>query len=103
MREPWDILVRPIVTEKSTRQAEEGNVYAFVVDRSANKHEIQAAVEKIWDVQVLDVRTMNYAGKARRSQMGRMSRSQKIGRTPAYKKALVKLAEGNTIELYEVG
>lgn len=103
MRDPRDVIVRPVVTEKSAQQMELGNVYTFVVDRAANKIEIGQAVEKLWDVKVTGVRTMNYAGKARRALMGRMSANRKIGRRPGYKKALVTLAEGDHIEFYEVG
>ena len=103
MRDAYDIIKQPIVTEKSAIQIELENVYAFVVDNGANKIEIAQAVEKIWDVKVQSVRTMRYAGKARRSLMGRMSRTRNVGRRPSYKKALVTLAEGDTIEFYEVG
>jgi large subunit ribosomal protein L23 len=103
MRDPRNVIVRPVVTEKSARHMEEGNVYTFVVDRAANKIEIRQAVEKLWDVKVVDVRTMNYVGKARRALMGRMSRNRDIGRRASYKKALVTLVEGDHIELYEVG
>lgn len=105
MREPYRVIIRPVITEKSTRQIEEGNVYTFLVERDANKGEIENAVEKLWDVQVRDVRTVNYRGKIRRSLMGRMSKSQsrKVGRRPSYKKAFVKLAEGDQIEFYEAG
>jgi large subunit ribosomal protein L23 len=103
MRDPRDVIVRPVVTEKSAMAIEDGNVYTFVVDRNANKIEIGQAVEKLWDVRVTSVRTMNYAGKARRSLMGRMTGNRNIGRRPAYKKALVTLVEGDHIEFYEVG
>ncbi len=103
MRDPRDVIVRPVVTEKSARHMEEANVYTFVVNKAANKIEIGQAVEKLWDVTVTDVRTMNYAGKARRALMGRMSRNRDIGRRPSFKKALVTLAEGDHIEFYEVG
>lgn len=103
MRSPYDVIKQPIITEKSTVQMAEENVYAFVVDNGANKIEIAHAVEKIWDVKVKDVRTMRYAGKQRRSLMGRMSRSRDVGRRASFKKALVSLAEGDSIEFYEVG
>jgi len=102
-RDPRDVIVQPVITEKSARSIEEGNVYTFLVNPKANKIEIGQAVEKLWDVSVQDVRTMNYAGKARRSLMGRMSRNRDIGRRPSFKKALVTLAEGDHIEFYEVG
>ena len=69
----------------------------------ANKIEIGHAVEKLWDVNVTDVRTMRYPGKARRSFLGRMAKNWSKGRRPSYKKAVVQLAAGEHIELYEVG
>ncbi|HZD06271.1 MAG TPA: 50S ribosomal protein L23 [Longimicrobiales bacterium] len=99
-----DVILRPLVTEKSTRQMEESNVYTFIVDERANKIQIKGAVERLWDVDVLDVRTMRYAGKARRAFLGRMSGNWRdIGRRPSFKKAMVTLAEGHHIEFYEVG
>lgn len=104
MRDAREVIISPLVTEKSTRKLESQNVYTFLVDQDANKIEIKSAVERLWDVDVLDVRTMRYAGKARRSMMGRMSRnSNQIGRRPSFKKALVVLAEGDHIEFYELG
>jgi len=103
MREGYDVLVRPVITEKSTGQIEEKNVYTFIVNQKANKHEIARAVEKMWDVTVLDVRTMRYSGKAKRSVLGRIHKSWDLGRRPSFKKAVVQLAEGDHIEFYEVG
>lgn len=103
MRNVWDVIVQPVITEKSARAIEEENVYTFIVDRAANKIEIGKAVEQIWDVKVEKVRTMQYAGKARRAFLGRMSRNRDIGRRPAFKKAMVSLAEGDRIEFYEAG
>ncbi len=103
MREPHKVIIRPVVTEKSTRQGDEENVYAFIVAKDANKIDIARAVQSLWDVKVLDVRTMRYAGKARRSFRGRMNKNWNVGKTPSFKKALVKLAEGDSIELYEAG
>jgi large subunit ribosomal protein L23 len=103
MREGFDVLVRPVVTEKTSGQIEEKNVYTFIVNRNANKHEIARAVEKTWDVTVLDVRTMRYAGKAKRSIMGRIHKNWSLGKRPSFKKAVVQLAEGDHIEFYEVG
>lgn len=104
MRDPREVIVSPMVTEKSTRKLEAQNVYTFLVDEAANKIEIKSAVERLWDVDVLNVRTMRYPGKARRSMMGRMSRNTgQIGRRPSFKKALVVLAEGDHIEFYELG
>lgn len=103
MREPHDIIISPVVTEKTAEQMEVKSLYTFIVAEDANKIEIGQAVEKLWDVNVTDVRTMRYPGKARRSFMGRMAKSQSLGRRPSYKKAVVQLAAGEHIELYEVG
>ncbi len=103
MREGYDVLIQPVVTEKSTAQIEEKNVYTFIVNKDANKHEIARAVEKAWDVTVLDVRTMRYYGKAKRSILGRIHKNWDLGRRPTFKKAVVQLAEGDHIEFYEVG
>ncbi|MDH3272590.1 MAG: 50S ribosomal protein L23 [Gemmatimonadota bacterium] len=102
MREAYDIIVAPVVTEKTTDQME-ANTYTFIVANNANKIEIGNAVEKLWDVTVTDVRTMRYSGKAKRATMGRMARNQDKGRRPSFKKAVVQLSEGDYIELYEAG
>ncbi len=103
MREPRDIIIAPVVTEKTSEQMEAKSIYTFIVAKNANKIEIGQAVERLWDVTVRDVRTMRYAGKARRSFMARLSKSQAMGRRPSFKKAVVQLGEGDHIELYEVG
>jgi len=103
MREPRDVIISPVVTEKTNEQMEAKSLYTFIVAENANKIEIGQAVEKLWDVSVKDVRTMRYPGKARRSFLGRMAKSQAKGRRPSYKKAVVQLAQGDHIELYEVG
>lgn len=87
------IVRRPLFTEKSTRQQEAGQ-YVFAVDHRANKREIAEAIETLFDVKVAKVRTQNHMGKIRR--MGRFA-----GRRPDWKKAIVTLAEGDMIELYE--
>ena len=94
MRSLNQVIVRPIVTEKSHSQLDELGAYTFVVAKDANKIEIAKAVEKQFNVKVTDVRTMRYAGKAKR--MGRW-----LGRKPSWKKAVVTLAEGDAIELFE--
>ena len=91
---PHQVLRRPLVTEKSTIAREERNVVTFAVDPRANKHEIQRAVEELFSVKVLDVRTMRMPRKTRR--IGRF-----VGRRPEWKKALVRLAEGQAIEFFE--
>ena len=60
-------------------------------------------MESLWDVKVRDVRTMRYAGKAKRALLGRMAKNWDLGRRPSWKKAIVQLAEGDQIELYEMG
>jgi large subunit ribosomal protein L23 len=103
MRDAYDVILAPVITEKTTNQMEAASVYTFIVNRGSNKIEIGQAIEKIWDVTVKDVRTMRYAGKTRRSHMARLSRGNSTGKRPAFKKAVVQLAEGDHIELYEAG
>ncbi len=112
-----NVIVKPLISEKMTRITEDAasprltriqrkkgkpepvahNRYGFVVDKRANKIEIKNAVEKFYDVKVIDVNTMNYSGKlkSRYTKAGFLQ-----GRTNAYKKAIVTLAEGNTIDFY---
>ena len=94
MRDPREVVIRPVVTEKSSALIEDQGVYAFIVSRDANKIEIRRSIEELFDVRVLDVRTMNYRGKWRR--VGRS-----LGRRPSVKKAIVTLAEGERIDVYE--
>ncbi|NJD10869.1 MAG: 50S ribosomal protein L23 [Gemmatimonadetes bacterium] len=94
MRDPREVIIRPVVTEASAALQEDLRTYTFVVARAANKAEIRNAVEQLFGVSVADVRTANYQGKWRRLARG-------IGRKPAYKKAVVKLAEGDSIDVYE--
>lgn len=91
-----DLIVRPIVTEKITALADRRQ-YAFEVPESANKIEIGKAVEKRFKVKVTSVRTMRVGGK-RKTQMTRRGRFQ--GSTQSWKKALVTLKEGDTIDLF---
>jgi large subunit ribosomal protein L23 len=88
------IIQRPLFTEKSTILVERDNTYVFAVDPLATKRDIAGAVEKLFDVTVTSVRTQNHRGKERR--MGRFA-----GRRSSWKKAIVTLAEGDSIELYE--
>lgn len=87
-----EIVKAPIITEKSGVMAQESGVYTFSVDPKANKTEIKLAIEKIFNVKVEDVRTINVKPKKKR-----------VGRYPGYtnraKKAIVKLADGQTIDL----
>src|SRR5262245_48133499 len=103
MRQLHDVIIQPVVSEKSTRQMETAHTYTFKVSGDANKIEIAKAVEKLFGVTVTNVRTMNYAGKAKRALMARMSKAQNTGRRPNYKKAVVTLQDGDHIELYEQG
>ena len=90
-----DILLKPIVTEKMTAQSEDLNKYGFIVDKRANKIQIKNAVEEMYGVTVEYVNTMRYAGKRK----SRYTRSGVIeGRTKSYKKAIVTLANGETID-----
>lgn len=91
------ILNNPIVTEKMTAESDSFNRYGFVVDRKANKIEIKKAIEEMYGVSVEKVRTMNYTGKprSRNTKGGVIS-----GRTQSFKKAIVALAEGDTIDFY---
>jgi large subunit ribosomal protein L23 len=94
MRNVSQILVKPIVTEKTHDQLDRLGVYTFVVANDANKIEIAGAIEKQFNVKVKDVRTMRYAGKEKR--MGKW-----VGRKASWKKAIVTLAEGDSIEIFE--
>jgi len=92
-----DILIKPIITEKATREAEEKNRFTFVVDSKANKIEIKNAVEAAYGVSVTAVRTMN----VRPDRRVRYTKSGvQTGKTNAYKKAVVQVAEGDTIDFY---
>jgi large subunit ribosomal protein L23 len=89
-----DIILRPVVTEKSTLAREEASVVTLAVDPRANKHQIKAAVEALFRVDVRSVRTIRMPQKTRR--VGRT-----IGNKPEWKKAIVTLAEGQKIEFFE--
>jgi large subunit ribosomal protein L23 len=92
-----EILIRPVVTEKMTGMAEKANRYGFVVNRKANKIQVKQAVESMYGVNVASVNTMVIPGKKR-------SRNTKtkfiVGRTSAYKKAIVTLADGDAIDFF---
>ena len=92
--DPRKVLLRPLLTEKATIRREIANEYAFEVDPRANKIQIKDTVERLFDVKVTNVRTVSVRGKVERMGVHQ-------GRRPNWKKALVTLAEGNTIELYE--
>ena len=94
MRNIHEVIVRPVITEKSTEQLDRNHAYTFVVARDANKYEIAQAVGQLFNVKVESVRTMNYTGKERRV-------GKHVGRRAAWKKAVVKLRDGDTIEIFE--
>ncbi len=92
-----DVLVRPIITEKVNGQMENEGRYTFVVDKKANKLEIAKAVEEFYGVKVMDVNTLVVPGKSK----SRFTKSGFIeGVKSSYKKAIVTLAEGETIDLF---
>jgi len=88
-----DILIRPLMTEKSSLLMEQ-NKYTFEVHKSANKIQIRQAVEQVFKVKVMSVNTMNVPGKPKR-------RGNLVGKTRSWKKAIVTLFEGERIEFFE--
>lgn len=94
MREAYQIIRRPLISEKGTDLKDQTNQYLFEVARDANKIEIKRAVESLFRVKVLQVRTLSVKGKTKR--LGRF-----IGRTSDWKKAIATLKEGETIEFFE--
>ena len=95
MKDPRDVIIAPIVSEKSYALIE-SNVYTFLVHPDAAKPEIRNAVETIFDVKVLKVNTLNRKGKATRNR-----RTGKAGSRPDRKRAIVTLAEGSSIDLFK--
>ena len=93
MSSPRDVILRPIVSEKSY-SAIERNSYTFLVARDANKTQIKQAIEQIWNVRVVNVNTLNRKGKVKRTRLG-------TGKRPDHKRALVTLAQGDSIEIFE--
>jgi large subunit ribosomal protein L23 len=92
-----NILIKPIITEKMTELGEKLNRYGFIVHREANKLQIKSAVEELYGVDVRGVNTMRYSGKKK----SRFTKTGAIGgRTKSFKKAIVTLAEGETIDFY---
>jgi large subunit ribosomal protein L23 len=94
MKGPYQVVLKPLLTEKGTRLKEEGNQYLFRVAKEANKIEIKHAIEHLFKVTVLDVRTTRVRGKVKR--LGRFE-----GQKPNWKKAVATLKAGDSIELYE--
>ncbi len=90
---PYDVIIRPLITEKATILAGESK-YAFQIDRRANKPQVRQAVEIAFKVKVIKVNTMNVHGKRRRT-------GNRTTKAPDWKKAIVTLAEGDTIQIFE--
>lgn len=91
--EPYQILLNPLVTEKGTHQSTRHNAYTFKVNRMANKDQIRAAVEELFNVRVAKVRTQMRVGKKRRFRF-------RLGTLPSWKKAIVTLHEEDRIEFF---
>lgn len=95
MRDPHHVLIRPVVSEKSYTLMDE-NVYVFVVDPSATKIDVRRAVESAFGVRVANVNTLNRKGKAKRNR-----RNNTLGHRADTKRAIVTLADGDSIDLFE--
>ena len=95
MKDPRDIVFEPIVSEKSYDLIEDTNTYTFVVDPRSHKTEIKQAIEAIFDVKVVSVNTMNRKGKKKRT-------GWTVGKRKDTKRALVTLAPGDSIDVFEV-
>jgi large subunit ribosomal protein L23 len=93
VKSPRDVIIRPVVSEKSYAGLE-GNRYTFLVAPDANKTEIKEAIQQIWNVRVLRVNTINRKGKVKRTRIS-------TGKRPDQKRAVVSLAAGDTIEIFE--
>ena len=93
MKSPRDVIIRPVVSEKSYAGLEQ-NRYTFLVSSDANKTEIKEAVQRIWNVRVTGVNTANRKGKRKRFRFTE-------GKRPDQKRAVVTLAEGDSIEIFE--
>jgi large subunit ribosomal protein L23 len=90
----YDVIKKPLITEKTTVEKDERNVIAFVVNRAANKIEIKAAVKQLFNAEVASVNTVNVAGKSKRTAKG-------IGKRSNWKKAYVTLKEGSNVDFFE--
>lgn len=95
MKNPRDIIIEPVVSEKSYDLAADHNTYTFIVDPRTNKTEIRQAIEAIFEVKVTSVNTMNRKGKQKRT-------GYTIGRRKGTKRALVTLRDGDSIDVFEV-
>ncbi len=95
MKTARDVIIRPVVSEKSYAGLE-SNVYTFLVDPRANKTEIKEAIQQIWNVRVISVNTLNRTGKVKRRRFTQGKRADQ-------KRAMVTLAAGDSIEIFESG
>jgi large subunit ribosomal protein L23 len=95
MKSPRDVIIRPVVSEKSYAGLEL-NTYTFLVDPRSNKTEIKEAVQAIWNVRVTSVNTLRRQGKVKR-------RGYTVGKRADQKRAIVTLAQGDAIEIFEAG
>lgn len=95
MQDPRDVVIKPVVSEKSYALSENG-VYTFIVPASANKIEVRRSVEKVFNVRVVKVNTLNRPGKRKRNR-----RQATFGKRPDTKRAFVTLASGQTIPVFE--
>jgi large subunit ribosomal protein L23 len=95
MKNPRDIIIEPVVSEKSYDLIDDNNTYTFIVDPRTNKTEIKQAIEKIFEVKVTSVNTMIRKGKQKRT-------GATLGRRKSTKRALVTLAVGDSIDVFEV-
>ncbi len=91
----YEVIKKPLVTEKTTLEKDAKNIIAFEIDKNANKIEVKEAVEAIFKVEVLDVNTINIAGKKKRV-------GKNIGKRSNWKKAYVTLKEGSKVDFFEV-
>jgi len=92
--DPYQVILRPVISEKSYNLIETEGQYTFQVDKRANKNQIKQAIEKAFDVQVSKVNTVNVKSKPKRQGLTR-------GRTASWKKAVVRLQPGDRIDLFE--
>ncbi len=95
MKNPRDVIIEPVVSEKSYDLVADNNTYTFIVDPRTNKTEIKQAIEEIFDVKVTSVNTMNRKGKQKRT-------GYTMGRRKDTKRALVTLVDGDSIDVFEV-
>ena len=94
MKDPREIILKPLLTEKINAAVSAQNVYSFKVIRGATKSQIKSSIEELFKVHVLEVRTINYLGKPKK-------RGRNTGFRPSWKKAMVKLASGEKIAVFE--